>query len=243
MNAFNALPTPNLAAMTLGDVQMAIDELCGQRATAAEGTRAGHLYMAILRSLKVELDQAPAHLIGGLPLVDALAQADTTYDDFGAALWFLCEACKRLPSLTASAREAAALAQQTFIPSRSLLQRSYASEAQRADADLPALAKQRDALAQLSSPDGRTFADVAQDFLGAGQQIKSLLSQRAEGTEGASRARYADLRSRAINALSAFRAAHLDELRVGLTPLASYDAIWNHTHMLAKLRTDALARP
>lgn len=238
--ATDALPTPNLAVMTLGDVKMAVDELCGKRAPDAEATRAGHLYMVILRDLKGELDGVPRHLLGGLPLVDALAQADVTYDGFGGAFWHLCEACKLLPSLSAPLREAATLAQQTFVPTRSILRASYAAEAQRAEADLPALDTQRDALLKLASPDGRTFAAVVQDFLGAGFQIKDLLSQRAKDTENSRRGVYADLRGRVVSNLTSFRAAHLDELRAGLSPLSSFDAVWNHTHMLAKLRADAL---
>lgn len=54
--------------------------------------------MPILQTVKVDLEALP-RLGGGLPLADMLAETDARHDDFGAALWFIAEASKRLPSV------------------------------------------------------------------------------------------------------------------------------------------------
>ena len=245
MTALEALllALPNLTVLTLGDVKMAVDELCGARAEDADKTRAGHLYMPILRGLKVELDAVPAHLIGGLPLADALAEADANHDDCGNAIWFLSEACKRLPGMKPKLLEAVLKAQETFVPSRGVLRKPYLNEAQDSDALQPAFAAQRATLAKIPTPDGQTFADLVGNFLGAGQQIKALINQRADDTEGLSRGQFTELRNRAISAISNFRSGHIDELRAGLSPVSTFDRVWNQVHIIAQARAKSLNNP
>ena len=245
MTALEALllALPNLTVLTLGDVKMAVEELCGPRAEDADKTRAGHLYMPILRGLKTELDVVPAHLIGGLPLADALAEADANHDDCGNAIWFLSEACKRLPGMKPKLLEAVLKAQETFVPSRGVLRKPYLNEAQDSDALQPAFAAQRATLAKIPTPDGQTFADLVGNFLGAGQQIKALLNQRADDTEGLSRGQFSELRVRVIAALTGFRTAHIDELRAGLSPVATFERVWNQVHQIATSRTQSLQKP
>lgn len=245
MTAIEALllALPNLTVLTLGDLRLCLRDICDRQVEAVAQTKSGQVYMPILQTVKVDLEALPEYLVGGLPLADMLAETDARHDDFGAALWFIAEASKRLPSLSDAVLAAILKAQDTFIPNRSDLQHAYKKEAADAIAHRPAFEAQRKALSQIPTPDGRTLADLVDDFLSAGEHIETLLRQRSDESQGTSRAHASSVRVRALSALINFRTILADELRAGLTPASAFESIWKFTHSLAVPRSTPTPTP
>ena len=245
MSALNAQfsSLPNLNVLTVSIISLLLNDLFDKRLEVAEQKFAGKLYLPILRTVHTEISALPPHILGGVPFAAALSEASHAYDSFGTALWHFAEFAQALPNASPESKAIIRKAQSIFIPERSVLQRSYAEKASTHIELMVTFEKLKAEFATVSMLDGRTLADLVQDFLNASIQIFRLLSSRATATQSASRRAAKSLRTRAVSALHSFRSAHIDEITAELTPATSFKQVWNYIHMLAEQRDKPTPQP
>jgi hypothetical protein len=192
--------------LNLNDCQVGLEDLCSKRHAALASTKVGKAQEDVLAAQKQEIDALPAALTGGRPLSDDLAATDDEHDGLGAAIWYATEAYLRAPNLDAKLTEAALRIRAAFIPQLAELNAAYADEAAAAvrRKDDPEALKADLMLFPIAG--GGTLHDWTVAFVGKGQALSKLLSQRAD-INATTRKRAQALRSETIGILNDLRKA------------------------------------
>lgn len=185
----------SLASLVLG-----LDDLLTKRENALKSFASGAASAAMLTARRDKMKALPP-AAQGRPLADELDQTDMRHDGIGAAVWAITEAYLRHPDTTQQMLDAAKRIREKLIGSLDDLTASYVTEANAAKtnkAELPSLKNDLD----LFPVAGGTLHDWALGFVTAGEQLDTLLSQRADAKD---RAAAALLRMEAIGILNRLR--------------------------------------
>jgi len=232
--------------LNLPDLKLGLDDLLSKRRGALVQSNVGNSYEAMLAHKRDAIDALPAALSGGKPLADALFAADTDHDSYGGAIYFITEAYLRLPAPHPDIIDAIRRVRAALIPELEQLRDSYADEAEaaiRRKAELPQL----EADLKLIPVAGGSLYDWAVAFIGAGEKLAALLSQRADiDTNGRKGAQL--LRSETVGMLNRLRDAIADELGVAKLPKDLDAQIFGYlddleTQRAAALRASKPAKP
>jgi hypothetical protein len=229
--------------LNLADLKLGLDDLLTKRQPALLTSSFGKNYEPLFATKLTAVNALPEALIGGKPLAEALAQTDDVYDGFGAAIWHLTEAYLLLPVQVPSVVAAISRVRSGLIPQRAELRDSYADEAEsatRRQEQLPQFEADLKAIPVVMG--GNSLYDWAVQFLGAGQKLSTLLSERADvSTSG--RAGAQKLRSETVALLNRARQAIADEAALSTTLPHDLDAqIWGYFDELEEHRAAAVAR-
>lgn len=229
--------------LNLADLKLGLDDLFGKRHPALLASNIGKSYEPMLDEKRHAINALPAALTGGKPLAEDLASTDDDHDGFGGAIWHLTEAYIRLPIKEAKIVEAIKRIRAALIPGLSELRESYADEAETA-------IRRQGELGQIEADlksipivmGGTTLYDWATGYLGAGEKLSTLLSERADATPGG-RTGANKLRSETIALLNRARGAIVDECAISTVLPNDLDAqIWGYLDELEGHRADAVAR-
>jgi len=209
--------------VTLPDLKLGLDDLLTKRLAPLQSSKVGASYVDMLEHKRGFINALPPALIGGKPLVEELAATDADHDGFGSAIYFVTEAYLRLPNADPQILDAIKRIRAVLIPELDLLRDSYANEAEaaiRRQEALPGLKKDLDLIPVVG---GGTLHQWAVEFLGAGQKLDTLLSERAD-TDTKGRKDAQRLRPETIGLLNRARAAIADERTVSKALSADLDA-------------------
>lgn len=229
--------------LNLADLKLGLDDLLSKRLPNLVLCKIGQGYVPMLQGKQKAIDALSLALTGGRPLVEALATTDGEHDGYGGAIWHLTEAYLRLPVQNAAMLESVMRIRAALIPNLSGLNDSYADEAE-------AAIRRKNELAQIESDlkaisvnmGGTSLYDWATGFLGAGERLSVLLSERADAPSGG-RTGSQKLRSETIALLNRARSAIADECATSTTLPQDLEAqIWGYLDELEKQRADAVAR-
>ena len=227
--------------LSLAALQVGLADLFANRHTDLVASKAGQMYEPILLERKSALDALPEPTGTSKPLADALTDADGRHDGFGSAIWHLTEAYLRWPDIPANVRSAIERVRAAFIPHLDVLQASYVNEAKAAIDNKHDLVKLESDLKSIPLAGGLSLYDWCTGFIGGGEMIAKLLSERANADTGARR-EAGKLRTSTISILSRFRAALADEMATNKTLPADLDArVFGYLDTLHGMRADALA--
>lgn len=227
--------------LSLAALQVGLADLFANRHADLVASKAGNMYEPILLERKTDLDGLPEPTGSSKPLADALTDADGRHDGFGAAMWHLTEAYLRWPDVPANVRSAIQRIRAAFIPHLDRLQASYVNEAKAAIDNKNDLAKLENDLKSIPIAGGLSLYDWCTGFIGGGESIAKLLSERADADMGARR-EAGKLRTSTISILGRFRAALADELATNKLLPAELDArVFGYFDELDDMRADALA--
>ncbi|MEO1269520.1 MAG: hypothetical protein AAFX99_15645 [Myxococcota bacterium] len=198
--------------MKVADIKLGLADLLTNRIEALRLMLMAPVYEKTLRTFQEEfaavgLDGAPQRRA----LASELQAADQTYDGFGAAVWHLTEAYRRLPTTDATIDQHIMAIRDTFIPTRSELNKSYADQASRAKERQAKLLLHTEALQAFPVMDG-TLEDWVKGQLEAGVSIDVLMTERSKLITPDDSPEVASLRSRFIGKLNRIRATLADEL-------------------------------
>lgn len=202
-----------LRHLTIGDLKLGLRDLIDERGDELRRSATGRLYEPRLRAKQKEIEAIPDAAGTHTPLAKELSEADAQHDGFGAAIFFLCKAIEAHPALSAAIKQAAATAQQTFVPKLEVLRAPYADQASAALDNRPEMAKLKAELKSIATPGGGTLLDWVKSFIAAGDEIDNLLRRRATllaTSENA--AATGPLRGATIGLLGRFRDALRDEI-------------------------------
>ncbi len=200
------------------DLKLALDDLFTKRKKALRLSSTGRTYEPLLQRKRQELGDVPKALrASGKPLADQLADADGSHDGFGYAIWYTTEAYLRAPGVSDETVEAAARIRKEFVPSTAELQKSFATEASRAQARERSLGTREKDLKRFKLADGATLYDWVKGMLDSGKTLHQLLSDRADATTSADakgRGEVIGSRTTTLGVLNRMRDAMRDELEV-----------------------------
>ena len=233
-----------MQSLLLSDLRLALPDLLDGKAATLDTLHSGRLYAPRLAAQHVAIEALPAPTTDARPLVEELAQTDAEHDGFGTAIWHYTEAVRVCPGLADEVRAAAQRIREAFIPTLSIIHRSYATEAAHALGKRDALPEHAAAFALLPVPSGETLQAWVERFVTRGESIESLLRERANQTAAtvseATRREAAKLRAETIALLGRLRTALADELAITPDALARTDAeLFGYLDQLAKARDDA----
>lgn len=227
--------------LSLAALKVALADLFDKRHGALILSNAGKTYEPILQEKKALIDALPVALTGGKPLADELTEADLVHDGFGAAIWHLAEAYARWPQVPPDVLAAIKRIQSAFIPALDDLKASYVEEANAAIQHKAGLTTLEADLNLIPIAGGMTLFDWATGYVGGGETVGVLLSQRADVDTGA-RSEAGKIRSATVAVLGRFRGALGDE--VGVSPALPKDLdaqVFAYFDELAKMRAAAVA--
>lgn len=229
--------------LNLADIKLGVDDLLDKRRPALVLSSIGKSYLPMLEGKQKFVNALPLAFTGGRPLAEALGATDNEHDGFGGAIWYLTEAYLRLPVQNASTIESVKRIRAALIPNLSGLGDSYADEAEAAIRRKGELAQiETDLKAIPVNMGGTSLYDWAIGFLGAGEKLSVLLSERADAAIGG-RAGSQKLRSETIALLNRVRSAIADECVMSPALPQDLDAqIWGYLDELEKQRAEAVAR-
>lgn len=227
--------------LSLAALQVGLADLFANRHNDLKLSKTGQMYESILLERKTALDALPDVNGASKPLADALTEADGRHDGFGGAIWHLTEAYSRWPDAPANVRSAIERVRAAFIPQLDVLQASYVNEAKAAMDHKTDLVKLENDLKSIPIAGGLSLYDWCTGFIGGGETIAKLLSDRANAHSGARR-EAGKLRASTVSILGRFRAALADEMAVNKALPADLDArIFGYFDELHGMRADALA--
>lgn len=234
---------PRFRYLNLADLKLGLDDLLTKRITTLETSNFGQNYAPLLETKRAAINALPEALTGGKPLAEALNQTDDEHDGFGIALWHITEAYIRLPVQDTTVAAAIGRVRVALIPQKSDLRESYADEAEaaiRRQERLPEL--ERDLKSIPVAMGGSSLYDWAVGFLGAGQKLSALLSERADASMpnriGASK-----LRAETVALVNRARQTIADECANAPALPADLDGqIWGYFDELEAHRAAALGR-
>jgi len=199
--------------LSLAALKVALSDLFTTRHATLLSSGAGKTYETVLAQNKARIDALPEALTGGKPLADVLSDADARHDGFGAAIFYICEAYERWPNVPADIRAAIGRIRAAFVPELDELKASYADEVNAAINHKASLAQLEDDLKRVPIAGGLSLHDWCVDFVGSGEALGALLSQRADMGTGA-RKDAAKIRTSTLAVLGRFRGALCDEVSV-----------------------------
>jgi hypothetical protein len=215
-----------LRNVTLGDLNLALRDLLGEKLTDLRRSKTGKLYEPRLRAKQKEIEAIPEAQTGTAPFANELGEADSRHDGYGSAIFSFCAAIEAHPKLAGSLKDAAREAQATFVPALGMLQAPFADEAYAALENRSELGRFKAHLKLIPTPGGGSLYDWVKAFLDAGDDIDKLLRQRAKAvaiTENASAT--GPLRGATVGLLGRFRNALRDEIEEEGSKLGDdYDA-------------------
>lgn len=227
--------------LSLAALQVGLADLFAHRHTDLVASKTGTMYEPILLERKSVVDGLPEATGAGKPFADALTDADSRHDGFGAALWHFTEAYLCWPDISADVRGAIERVRAAFIPQIDLLQASYVNESKAAIDNKNDLVKLEKDLKSIPIAGGLSLYDWCAGFVGAGESIAKLLSERADADTGA-RSLAGKIRTSTISILGRFRAALADEIATNKALPADLDArVFGYFDELNGMRADAVA--
>jgi hypothetical protein len=227
--------------LSLAALQVGLADLFANRHADLMASKAGQMYQPILQEQKKAIDALPGANGTTKPLADALTETDGRHDGFGAAIWHLTEAYLRWPDVPAGVRGAIERVRTAFIPQLDVLQASYVNEAKAALDHKNDLVKLENDLKSIPIAGGLSLYDWCTGYIGAGETIAKLLSDRANADTGARR-EAGKIRTSTVSILGRFRAALADEAVVNKALPADLDArVFGYFDELHGMRADALA--
>ena len=197
--------------LTLSDLKLGLLDLLDKRRPALELTGSGRTYAPMLAQKLARITALPAAAFGGKALAAELDATDVRHDGAGKAVWHLTEAYLQHPELPEPVLAAVKRVRAAFIPAMGQLQETYADEAEAAIKRKPLVQQHTADLQMIPVAGGGTLLDWVTVYLDAGEQLHTLLSDRADASEG-SRQEAGGLRSSTIGQLNRLRAALADEL-------------------------------
>lgn len=201
----------DIKVLRLTDIHLGLQDLAGKRHTALVSCKAGQLYEPRLLKMRDDVAAVPG-ITQGRPLTLELSDADGAHDGYGYAIWFATEAVLRCPSSTPEQLAAARRIREWLITGPQELRASYATEAARATVRRTLLSQYKADLDLFPVPGG-TLHQWAEAFIQAGEQLHTLLSDRADKV-GGDRSAVVPLRTSAIALLNRFRGAVADEMEM-----------------------------
>lgn len=227
--------------LSLAALHVGLADLFAHRHADLVTSKAGQMYESLLLERKTALDALPEASGANKPLAEALSEADARHDGFGAAVWHLTEAYLRWPDISANTRGAIERVRAAFIPQLDVLQASYVNEAKAAIDNKNDLGKLETDLKSIPIAGSLSLYDWCTGFIGAGESIATLLSNRADTNTGARRDA-GKLRTSTISLLGRFRAALADELAANKSLPTDLDArVFGYFDELHNMRAAALA--
>lgn len=233
----------NFRYLNLADLKLGLDDLLTKRQPTLRKSTFGQSYEPLLEAKRIAVNALPEALTGGKPLAEALAQTDDEHDGFGGAIWYLTEAYLRLPEQDPAIIAAITRVRAALIPQMAELRDSYADEAEAAIRRKEQLPEREADLKSIPvAMGGNSLYDWAVGFLGAGEKLATLLSDRAD-MSSSGRAGSQKLRSETIALLNRARQAIADECAHSTTLSNDLDAqIWGYFDELDEHRAAAVAR-
>jgi len=226
------------STLTLNDCQVGLADLLEKRLPTLTSTKAGKGQVDVFVALKQDIDALPDALTGKKPLSDELAETDGRHDGLGSTIWFLTEAYLRWPESTPTLRAAALRLRAAFIPELGELNAGYADEAAKAERREADVTTFEADLKLFPLAEGKTLHDVATAYVGAGKDLSTLISKRADIT-AANRAKANALRSETIGALNDLRRSVAREQKRGSGLTGDIDAaIFGFLDMLEERRKE-----
>ncbi len=177
------------------------------------------------------------------PFVKQLGAKDAVHDSFGRLLFAICDGYAKLSTLSAEQRAFWTQIQSTFIPSLSILKKSYADEAAAATLRLRDLETMKDALEPIRLPENLSLYTLIAAYLQAGVELGELLSSRA-GKEVADESKRTKqlhvVRSETLGILGRFRDALVEEVKENASlPRDLPEQIFAYLDSLAAKRKDS----
>ncbi len=229
--------------LNLVDLRLGLDDLLQKRHAALISSNIGQSYAPMLEEQRSSIVALPALLVGGRPLAESLEATDDAYDGFGGAIWHLTEAYLNLPAPNAQILDAIKRVRTALIPERAELRDSYADEADAAIRRKGELQQIENDLKSIPvAMGGSTLYDWALSYLGAGEKLATLLSDRVDATPAARKGAQ-KLRTETIALLNRARAAMADEIRSSNTVPKDLDMqVWGYFEELEGLRAGALGK-
>jgi len=233
----------DLTLLPLRELALAMIELRDHRLATLRTSDIGKAYEPLIVSRADALERYAPKVPGAKPLADELEETDRLHDSYGATLFALCESIQRMPNADPAVRQIAVTVQQTFIPSLSALQGTYATEAKAALARKPKLEAMANELRSVPVPGGKSLYEIAASFLEHGARLHTLMSQRADATvasrAGAIPGDIRTLRGSTIGMLYRLRAALKDELEAKPSLPRDFEAqVFTYFDELASMRHD-----
>jgi hypothetical protein len=205
--------------LNLADLLIGLDDLFTTRHADFVSTKVGEAYAELLDGVRTQVNALPPALTGRLPLVEEISAVDGDHDGFGGAIYYMTEAYLRLPGVDPAVLAAVKRIRATFVPELDQLRSSYADEAAAAMERKPALKELESDLKLVPVAKGGSLYDWAVSFVGAGEKLGKLLSDRASADTGG-RENARKLRTEAVGLLNRARAAIADQVsrKAGLSP-------------------------
>ncbi|MGK4008667.1 hypothetical protein WMF31_39030 [Sorangium sp. So ce1036] len=197
--------------LTLSDLKLGLTDLFDKRRSALLRSSSGKTYEPMLARKLAEISALPPAVVGGRALAAELDETDAEHDSLGKAVWHMTEAYLQHPQISPETAAAAARIRRAFIPALSELKASYADEATAAIERKKVLGEHRADLERFPVAEGETLYHWISGFLGAGERLHSMLSDRADVRE-TSRKGAGALRAATIGLLSRLRAGLADEV-------------------------------
>ncbi len=235
------LPFLSMRFLSLAALKLAFDDLATKRHAALVHSSAGKTYQPILLEKKALIDALPAALTGGKPLAEEIADADVVHDGFGAAIWHFSQAYERWPEVPSDVLAAIKRIQAALITSLDDLQASYATEAHAAARHRENLQTLESDLKMIPVAGGLSLYDWAVGFIGGGDLVGTLLSQRADANTH-TRTDAGKIRAGSVAVLGRFRGALQDEIAQNLALPRDLDAqVFAYFDELSAMRGAALA--
>lgn len=227
--------------LSLAALRVGLADLFTNRHTDLVASKTGQMYEPLLTERRALIDALPEASGNNKPLADALTETDDRHDGFGAAIWHLTEAYLRWPDIPATLRGSVERVRNAFIPRLDVLQASYVNEAKAAMDNKIDLVKLETDLKAIPIAGGLSLYDWCTGFIGAGESIAKLLSDRADANMGGRRDA-GKLRTSTVSLLGRFRAALADEIAGNKSLPADLEArVFGYFDELHAMRADALA--
>jgi hypothetical protein len=196
--------------LKLPGLKLGLRDLFDKREADLLLTEAGKYYKSQLVSQLAAIDELPAALTG-TPLAEELSAVDADHDGFGAAVYFTTEVYLRLPDAAPEIVAAAKRIRAAFIPALGDISEPYAVEASNAAERKPSLTELKADLKQFPMAGGGSLLDVAKKFIGKGEELGGLLSDRADAS-GGGRKGAGQIRAKTVGLLSRLRSDVRDEV-------------------------------
>jgi len=230
--------------LTLDDLRLGLKDLLETHDEDLDRSITGKLYRPLLQQKRAEVEKLPESVLRGTPFAAELAEADAAHDAMGAAIYHLTQAIILNPAIHDDTKDVALRAQQTFVPSLSVLTARYADQAAHTLRKRPAFDALRPELERIQVPGGSNLAEWIAAFLAQGDRLGQLLDDRAEAGVGMeATANGGALRSSVIGMLGRFRQGIRDEVASGADLPNDYEArLFAFIDQLDKTRADANKR-
>ncbi len=202
--------------LTCGDLMLVLDDMFTNKLVLIQPTLAFQLFGPSLGEKRRSLSSVQKGL-ARRPLKEALRETDREHQSTGRALYYVCRGMEQLELLPLETRAVFTRVREVFVPSLSVLTKSYEDEAafaKRLDDDALSL---KPSLETIPLGNDLTLYSLVFVYVEAGKKIDSLLSSRADtrADDEVKRTREVNrLRSLTLGVLSQFREALVQEISV-----------------------------